>query len=173
MNLKKKLTTALACLALLIGCLLSTSCINSSISPAVAVYGMWIDTTAIQSTQTPIEVGDTLRLSLGLRGYGHQLNYFKVDFDREYFKDSLFSQEDLERLCVYGTNPEKGYYLFQEGTTDIINVTWHLIPLKAREKQDISFPVQMIIQNDTKVDNQFNPNVLGFVVLVSDSTLKK
>lgn len=157
---------------LLVATLFTTSCLNSSTSPAVVVYGMWIDTTAIQSTQTPIEIGDTLRLYLGLRGYGHQLKYVKINFDREYFKDSLFSQADLDSICTYGTDAEKGYYRFKESISDV-SVMWHLIPLKARDKQDTPFQVQMIIENDTKVDNEFNPNALSFLVLVSDSTLKK
>lgn len=134
---------------------------------------MWINTTPLSSTQTPIEVGDTLRMLLALQGYGHQLHYVKVLVDREYFKDSLLSASDVEKFCTDMSMPKEGYFVFKEGVTDLFNVPFCLIPKKARENQKTPFEVQMIIENDTKVDNEFNPNYLRFHVLVSDSTVNK
>lgn len=172
MKNNKKLNTILLGFCVLASSLFTTSCLNGSSSPMITVQGMWIDTTAIQTTQTPIEVGDTLRMYLGLHGYTHQLKYVKINVDREYFKDSLFSTQFVDSFCTTGTQPENGHYVFKPGYSDFY-VMWHLIPKKARENQDTPFDVQMIIENDTKVDNEFNPNSLSFHVLVSDSTAKK
>lgn len=150
-----------------------TSCLGNYNNPCIVFHRMYIDTTRIASTETPICVGETLFVEIELNGRGNELTTFQTNIDREYLKDSLVTiTEDGEQLCTEYSQPGKGFYQFKPQTY-IIGTYWMLIPIKARTNQQEPLTVNMRLQNTSKVEDPYNPYVQEFLVLVKDSTVTK
>lgn len=173
MKNKKQLAKWIGMIALVWVGIFATSCLGNYNSPRIVLHRLYIDTTQITSTATPIHVGDTLFVEVELNGLGNELTQLQIDIDREFLKDSLVTvTETGEQLCTEYSQVSKGFYQFKPKTY-IIGTYWMLIPIKARTNQSEPFTVNMRLQNTSKVEEPYNPYTEDFLVYVSDTTIVK
>ena len=167
---KKQLSKWIGFTTLVCACAFFTSCLGNYNNPRIVFHRLYLNEKQIANTETPIPVGDTLYIEVELNGCGNELTQLQIDIDREYLKDSLITvTEQKEQLCTEYSQPSKGFYQFKPETYVIGNY-WMLIPIKARADQSENFTVTMSLQNESKVEEPYNPYTQEFLVLVSDST---
>lgn len=168
---KKQFSKWIGFITLVCACALFTSCLGNYNNPRIVFHRLYLNDKQIANTETPIPVGDTLYIEVELNGCGNELTQLQIDIDREYLKDSLITvTEQKEELCTEYSQPSKGFYQFKPETY-VIGTYWMLIPIKARVDQSETFTINMRLQNESKVEDPYNPYVKEFLVLVSDSTL--
>lgn len=140
------------------------SCIEEpSISPSIQTYTLCINSDTITSTKnTPVPVGDTLKITMDLNGYYDNLEYFYIKTDREYTKDSIADQEEFLKYCnpLY-TNTKDGTYSFNSDVKNI-HLTLYLIPQRAKEDETQTIPVSLCLKSTCDTKEEYNPYYLNF-----------
>lgn len=177
--MKKKFTSLLASIGILLMGLTTTSCIGGQSNPIIGIDLFAINQNILTEGQADVTVGDTLYLGLYMNGYEFDLEYLQLNLDREYFKDSIIfyanSLNSFDQVFTKFSLPYKGYYEFQKGIKGE-DFLWAIIPQKARANESAvndsiakePFLAQMIIKSVAKADEFFNPNSIGFKFYVSD-----
>ena len=139
------------------------SCIGEPTrSPLIQVTGLAIDSTSIESTATPVPVGDTLKITMNLQGFVNDLEYFQIDMDRDYAKDSIADTEAFLKYCnpLY-SKPEEGVYTFNAGVSNI-RCTLYIIPKRSKENEKEGIPVKLNLKSNCKLSGEANPYPLQF-----------
>ena len=140
------------------------SCIGEpSRSPHIQTYGLAINSTPISNTQdNPVPVGDTLKIEMELYGFANDLEYFYVDLDREFTKDSIANENDLLQYCnpLY-TNTSQGIYSFIPGI-QTMRFTLFLIPKRAKEDEKQKIPVSLALKSTYSKDKDYTTYYLNF-----------
>lgn len=147
----------------IVSAIILTSCIGEpTSSPYIQVRNLAINSNKIESTATPVPVGDTLKITLDLYGYSDDLIYFNVNTDREYAKDSIDDQEAFLEFCnpLY-TNAKEGTYSFNPGIQNM-HLTLFLIAKRAKEDEKSKIPVSLSIKSACDAKEEFNPYYLNF-----------
>jgi hypothetical protein len=173
MNKTLKIAKWIGFIALAMMGIVYTSCEKNPNSPRIVFHRMYIDTTLIASTETPLYKGDTLFIEVELNSLGNELTNLQIDVDREYLKDSLVTVTQYgEELCTEYSQRDKGFYQFKPKTY-VIGTYWMLTPIKARTNQNEPLTVKMRLKNTSKAEEPYNPYTKEFWVLVKDSTFTK
>ena len=178
--MKKKFTSLLASIGILLMGLTTTSCIGGQSNPIIGIDLFAINQNILTEGQADVTVGDTLYLGLYMNGYEFDLEYLQLNIDRDYFKDTISfyanAQNSFDQVFTQFSQPRKGYYEFQKGIKGE-DFLWAIIPKKARESESSAagdsitrepFLAQMIIKSVAKANEHFNPNSIGFKFYVSD-----
>jgi hypothetical protein len=132
-------------------------------SPYIQPFYVRINSDTItNNSKLEVPVGDTLKLSLSLYGFYHDLEYFSIKMDREYAKDTIAHQEDLLTYCnpLY-TNVKEGVYSFKPGVQNM-NLTLYLIPKRAKEDTTQPIPVSLSLKSACKTSVEYNPFYMDF-----------
>lgn len=141
-----------------------TSCIGDPTkSPHIQTYGLAINSTPITNTaDNPVPVGDTLKIEMELYGFTEDLEYFQVELDREYTKDSIANENDFLQYCnpLY-TNTKEGIYTFYSGIKTM-HFTLFLIPKRTKEDEKQKIPVCLTLKSTYSKDKDYNPYYLNF-----------
>lgn len=157
MNFIKFFVSTIATIAL-------ASCIGEpSKSPSIQTYTLYVNSDTISSTKnTPVPVGDTLKITMDLNGYYDDLEYFYIKIDREYTKDSIADQEEFLKYCnpLY-TNTKDGTYSFNSGVKNI-RLILQLIPQRAKQDETQAIPVSLCLKSKCDTKEEYNPYYLNF-----------
>jgi hypothetical protein len=146
------------------------SCIGEPTrSPLIQVSNLAINSDSIESTQTPVPVGDTLQITIDLLGFVNELEYFQITTDREYTKDSIADQEEFLKYCnpLY-SNPANGIYAFNPGVTNI-HLTLFLIPKKAKEDETEKIPVGLSLKSNYSEKGDYNIYNMNFSYYITNT----
>ena len=140
------------------------SCIGEPTrSPYIQTYNLYVNSDILTSTEkTPIAVGDTLKIVMDLYGFSNDLEYFYINTDREYTKDSIADQEEFLKYCnpLY-TNVKEGTYSFIPGVQNM-HLTLYLIAKRAKEDEKSKIPVSLSIKSACDAEEEYNPYYLNF-----------
>jgi hypothetical protein len=163
-------TPTLLILSILIISLIS-SCSKDKepfMSPFIGIHGLFINSDTIQNLETPIPVGDTLKIPLSLECYMHDIEYLNIKMDREYAKDSIAGQEGFLNFCnpLY-TNVEEGVYYFNPGTKNM-GIMLLIIPKQAKEDEKSGVPVSISLKSKCNPGDEFNPFYLNFNYFITN-----
>ncbi|MBR2370153.1 MAG: hypothetical protein IKA83_08360 [Paludibacteraceae bacterium] len=154
---------------LLIISILAVSCLDEPYrSPNIRVNKLGVNSDTLSSTATPILVGDTLKLSLTLEGFVNDMEYFHINMDREYAKDSIAYTEDLLQYCnpLY-TDVKDGLYYFNPGVQNMY-LTLLIIPKKAKEDEKAGIPVSLSLKSKCNEGDDYNPYYLDFYYFITN-----
>lgn len=154
---------------LIVSAIILASCIGEPTqSPYIQVRALTINSDTIESTKTPVPVGDTLKITMDLYGYANNLVYFNINTDREYTKDSISDQEEFLKYCnpLY-TNVSEGTYSFNPGTTNM-RITLNLIAKRAKEDESQKIPVSLSLKSECDTKEEFNPYNLNFNYFITN-----
>ena len=157
MNFIKFFVSTIATIAL-------ASCIGEpSKSPSIQTYTLYVNSDTITSTKnTPVPVGDTLKITMDLNGYYDDLEYFYIKTDREYTKDSIADQEEFLKYCnpLY-TNTKDGTYSFNSGVKNI-RLILQLIPQRAKQDETQAIPVSLCLKSKCDTKRGIQPLLFEF-----------
>ena len=95
-------------------------------------------------------------------GFSNDLEYFYINTDREYTKDSIADQEEFLKYCnkLY-TNAKEGTYSFNPGVKNM-RITLYLMPQRTKEDENQKIPVSLSLKSNCDTKDEFNPYYLNF-----------
>lgn len=140
-----------------------SSCIGEPTrSPYILVSKLAINSDTIKSTSTPVPIGDTLQITMDLQGFSNDLEYFQINMDRDYSKDSIADAEAFLELCnpLY-TDAKNGLYAFKPGIKNV-HMTLFIMPKRAKENIEEGIPMSLSIKSNCNTGDETNPFSIGF-----------
>jgi hypothetical protein len=136
-------------------------------SPVIRVHGLFINSDSIKNIDTPVPVGDTLKINLGLECYIHDIEYFHINMDREYAKDSILQQDFLEYCDPLYTNTKEGVYYLKPGVQNML-ITLSIIPKRAKEDEKAGIPVSLSLKSKCNSGDDYNPFYVNFNYFITN-----
>lgn len=146
--------------------LLFSACEGSSDqSPSILSSGWQINGETVTELDT-LYVGDTLKTMLLLNPYQSRIVEFNVDFDREYARDSVFTDSAFQELCI----PEQsdiatGTYIFNSQTLPngySISVPLYIIAQRARTNDQTPIEFEVSLRSTSQAEIEYNPYITRF-----------
>lgn len=137
-------------------------------SPYIQVTNIAINSDTIESTETPVPIGDTLQISMSLQGFVNNLEYFQITMDRDYAKDSIDDTETFLEYCnpLY-TRAKDGLYSFNPGINNMY-LTLFIIPKRTKDDEKEKVPVTLSIKSDCNTGDETNPYTIGFSYYITN-----
>ena len=154
--MKKTLLVLSILMSLLLG-----SCINGfeKQSPYIQVLDSKINSADFAHHDT-LFIGDTLQIYAALNPYYNKLIEFDISCDRNYIKDSVFSDADFEKFCdVSQSNRSEGKYVFKDlNAGDILFINpIQFIALNARNPDTDDVKITFSLESDVDMEATYNP----------------
>ncbi|NCC99523.1 MAG: hypothetical protein EOL95_07470 [Bacteroidia bacterium] len=141
--------------------LLLGSCTSefSKHSPYIQVYDSKINNADFAHNDT-LFIGDTLQIYAALNPYYNKLVEFNISCDRNYLKDSVFTDEDFETYCdVSKSNRSSGKYVFKNlNAGDILFINpIQFIAINAKNPDTDDIKITFSLESDVDLESTYNP----------------
>lgn len=145
---------------------LLTSCnkwLSRDTSPQIQVMGITVN--GEEPVSDTIYVEDTLMIHLCLNPVYNKLTEFDVEVDRNYIKDSIFSDEQYEMLCDQSLSDiNKGKFVFKDLTDGtILYTSMMFLPIQASKNEEY---ITFKLTSNANVKSEYNPisKQLGLII---------
>lgn len=154
--MKKTLLVLSVLMSLLLG-----SCTNGfeKQSPYIQIFDSKINGADFAHNDT-LFIGDTLQIYAALNPYYNKLVEFDISCDRNYIKDSVFSDADFQTYCdVSQSNRSEGKYVFKDlNAGDILFINpIQFIALNARNPDTDDVKITFSLESDVDMEATYNP----------------
>lgn len=128
-------------------------------SPYIQVCDSKINSADFAHNDT-LFIGDTLQIYAALNPYYNKLVEFDISCDRNYIKDSVFSDADFQTYCdVSQSNRSEGKYVFKDlNAGDILFINpIQFIALNARNPDTDDVKITFSLESDVDMEATYNP----------------